>query len=66
MEILAQVDKSGRKQIFFFIFIYSFERERQREHKQGERQREREKETPRRAGSPTQGSIPGTGDHDLS
>jgi len=31
-----------------------------------ERQRQREKQAPRGAGSPPPGSIPGSGDHDLS
>jgi len=43
---------------FFKIYL------REREHKQGER--EREKQASRRAGSPTQGPIPGRWDHDLS
>jgi len=41
-----------------------FERERERQHGGG--RREREKQTPRGAGSPTRGPIPGPRDHDQS
>lgn len=50
--------------IFFkILLIYLFEKTEQN---QGEWQREREKQTPHRAGSLTQGSIPGPWDHELS
>ena len=55
--------------IFFrFLFIYLKERKREnaREHKQGKGQREKEKQTPHRAGSQMQDSIPGPRDHNLS
>ena len=46
---------------FLFLFVYLFTNEQGREG-----QREREKQTPRWAGSLTQGWIPGPWDHDLS
>ena len=49
-----------------FSRFYLFERQRAREHELGEGQMERERQTPRWAGSPMQGSIPGSWDHDLS
>ena len=42
------------------------ENERERESRRSDRQRGKEKQTPHRAGSPTQGLIPGSQDHDLS
>ena len=46
-----------KKDLFIYLFIW--ERAQQKE-------REREKQTPRWAGSPMQGLIPGPWDHDLS
>ena len=60
-------------QRFIFILLYPFLKilfiyltGRAREHKWGEQQREREKQAPHRAGSLTQGFIPGPWGHDPS
>ena len=47
--------------IFFLMILFLWEREKESMSKE-----ERERETPHWAGSPTQGSIPGPWDHDLS
>jgi len=50
--------------ILFFFNLREKQRVREREHEWGEGQRE--KQTPHRAGSPKQGSIPELWDHDPS
>ena len=58
LKILSQEFLPYHYSFFFFLKIYLFERAQAWEG-------QREKQTPRRAGSPMWGSIPGPRDHDL-